>query len=95
MVDAAVSKTVGSYIPCRFDSDLRHDVNHITKGRMEFPIRPCLFRRWLNLPPIAPNRVVDTCHLAFDNVISVTSRINGGANCHVAGDRGRGVWLSR
>ena len=24
MVDAAVSKTVGRQLPCRFDSDLRH-----------------------------------------------------------------------
>ena len=24
MVDAAVSKTVGSYVPCEFDSHLRH-----------------------------------------------------------------------
>ena len=37
MVDAAVSKTVGSYIPCRFDSDLRHDVKPTIDAPLEIP----------------------------------------------------------
>ena len=43
MVDAAVSKTVGGYSPCRFESGLRHQLNRIVDWLLGYPgsLRRC------------------------------------------------------
>ena len=43
MVDAAVSKTVAFYRACRFESDLRHHIKRIIKGRTVFAVHPFRF----------------------------------------------------
>ncbi len=48
MVDAAVSKTVGGQPPCRFESDLRH----------ELPVPDCVAVAQGTLDPLAQVRIL-------------------------------------